>query len=89
MDNGNHSPLQQTECDKTLLSITVTILLNRYNIPIKHGWNIGKIYSVLTKISKTFCFIPFIFHNRTTATITNCSYKLSLQLSMPSNFYRQ
>jgi hypothetical protein len=35
MDNGNHSPLQQTECDKTLLSITVTIVLNRYNIAIK------------------------------------------------------
>lgn len=65
MDNGNHSPLQQTECDKSLLSIIETIVLNRHSIATKHGWNIGKIYSVLTKISKMLCFIPFIFHDRT------------------------
>ena len=83
MDNGNHSPLQQTECDKTLLSIIVAIILNCHDIAIKHGWNINEIYSVLTKISKTLCFISFILHNRTTATIFNCSYKLSLQPPIP------
>ena len=48
MDNDNHSPLQSNECDKTLLSIIVAIALSRYNIAVKNGWNIGKIYSVLT-----------------------------------------
>ena len=56
MDNGDRSPLQQTKCNKTLLSVTVTVILNRYDIAIKHGWNIGEIYSVLTKINKAFCF---------------------------------
>jgi len=80
MYNGNHSPLQQTECDKTLLYIIVTIILKHHDIAIKHGWNIDEIYAVLIKVSETLRFIPFIFHNRTTTTITNCSYKLLLRL---------
>lgn len=62
MNNSNHSPLQQTKCDKTLFSVIVTSVFDRHNITVKYGWNINEIYPVLTQVSKSFCFIPVKFH---------------------------
>jgi hypothetical protein len=69
MNNGYNLPFQQTKGDKTPLSVAVAIILDGYNVTLKHLWDIDEINTMLVKIRKTLCFILFKLHHQITTVL--------------------
>jgi hypothetical protein len=73
MCNDNHSRAEQTECQKSPLTVVISIVDPTDDRARKHRAAIRKIQSVLTKIAASLTLVPLKYQH---PGIAHCSYTL-------------